>query len=494
MTELTVQPARVVVMVWDGMRPDLISAELTPNLYALTQQGSAYRRATGVLPSVTRPTTSSVSTGVSPATHGITANLLVGPPNDRAPLDTGDHLALERLRAVNNGRILPVQTLAEAVVAAGKRIVLMGSGSTGQLALLDPEGVATRIHVEFTDPPAVADTLAARFGPAPTKAIPVNAANDWLNRVFTDYVLPELQPDIVIMWQCEPDASQHAQGLGSAAAIAAIQGNDQRLGQAVAAIEASGVPTTLIVASDHGHTTVNGMIATEEALTLGGFGEALASGQLHVGEQSIVIEAGPDAAALSALVGDWLVAQPWIAAVVSWGDSPPPAGALTPQALYGEQCCPHWPHRPTFTFSYAWTDVENEHGVPGTAYTRYAERLADLTQLQGPVVGLNRLTSTHGTLSPRDQNTVLVLSGVGIRQGTPDLPAGVLDIAPTTLALLGLPPLPAAEGRILSEALCDGPDPETVGVTTDEIAQLAQGPLLRHRVGKAVYLDSGVGC
>ncbi|MFN8538816.1 MAG: hypothetical protein U0232_15240 [Thermomicrobiales bacterium] len=66
--------------------------------------------------------------------------------------------------------------------------------------------------------------------------------------------------------------------------------------------------------------------------------------------------------------------------------------------------------------------------------------MADFARLQGPIVGLNRLTATHGTISPRDQRTVLVLSGEGIRPGTPDHPAAVIDIAPTILALLGLPP------------------------------------------------------
>src|SRR3954468_19869881 len=124
---------RVIVLVWDGMRPDYVTQELTPNLCALATSGSRYRRATGIFPSVTRPTTSSVSTGTYPATHGVIGNLFVGPPGDRAPLDTGERTALERLRAVNGGRMLPVQTLAESVAAAGKRFVAMGSGSNGQV-------------------------------------------------------------------------------------------------------------------------------------------------------------------------------------------------------------------------------------------------------------------------------------------------------------------------------------------------------------------------
>ncbi|HEY8600628.1 MAG TPA: alkaline phosphatase family protein, partial [Thermomicrobiales bacterium] len=100
------QTRRVIVLVWDGMRPDFVTEANTPNLCAFARGGSRYRRATGVFPSVTRPTTSSVSTGAYPATHGVIGNLFIGPPGDRLPLDTADRVALDRLRAVNDGRIL----------------------------------------------------------------------------------------------------------------------------------------------------------------------------------------------------------------------------------------------------------------------------------------------------------------------------------------------------------------------------------------------------
>src|SRR3712207_405892 len=150
---------RVILVVWDGMRPDYATEDLTPNLCALARAGARYRRAVGVFPSVTRPTTSSVSTGAYPLAHGVLSNIFVGPPGDRGLIDTGDRESLERLRAVNGGRMLPLPTLAEAVAAAGKRIVVMGSGSNGQVVLLDPERVGTTIHVGFTRPESLMATL-----------------------------------------------------------------------------------------------------------------------------------------------------------------------------------------------------------------------------------------------------------------------------------------------------------------------------------------------
>ena len=95
----------------------------------------------------------------------------------------------------------------------------MGSGTTGQLTLLDPERTATTIHTSFTWPEPLMASLSDRFGPPPAKVIPVLAAHDWLTDVLTGYVLPEMEPDVVLMWLCEPDASQHARGLGSPEAL-----------------------------------------------------------------------------------------------------------------------------------------------------------------------------------------------------------------------------------------------------------------------------------
>lgn len=53
---------------------------------------------------------------------------------------------------------------------------------------------------------------------------------------------------------------------------------------------------------------------------------------------------------------------------------------------------------------------------------------------------------------------VLVMSGPGIRAGTPPVTASLLDIAPTALALLGLPAARDFDGRVLAESIeCAAP-------------------------------------
>ena len=73
----------------------------------------------------------------------------------------------------------------------------------------------------------------------------------------------------------------------------------------------------------------------------------------------------------------------------------------------------------------------------------------------GPVTGV---ASEHGSFSPWDVHNTLLAWGPDIKRGAvSDVPAGNADIAPTVLALAGIPatgePL---DGRVLSEALATG--------------------------------------
>ncbi len=251
------------------------------------------------------------------------------------------------------------------------------------------------------------------------------------------------------------------------------------------------MPTTVIVASDHGHSTVTGMVRADRALQSAGFGAALADGTIHLADSMIVIEPGPSAALLRDDIGAWLHDQPWIGTFVNWSSDLTGDSLITPATLWNGRDPSALPYAPTFTYSHAWTDATNEHGIAGSSLAGYSASLADLERLQGPIVGLNRLTSTHGTLSPRDQRTVLFVGGNGIRPGVLDCPAGVVDIAPTILALLGLPPLPDADGRALTEAFADGPPPASVAVRTEEPIIVPSGTIRRHWVGKTAYLETG---
>lgn len=64
---------RVVVVVFDGLRPDLVTAETTPHLDRFRAKGASFD-GRSVFPSMTRVCTSSIAAGAPPAVHGIVGN------------------------------------------------------------------------------------------------------------------------------------------------------------------------------------------------------------------------------------------------------------------------------------------------------------------------------------------------------------------------------------------------------------------------------------
>src|SRR5277367_1233002 len=64
----------VVVIVWDGMRPDFVSQKTTPNLWKLAQGGVFFERHHPVYPSSTEVNGTVMATGVYPERNGLMAN------------------------------------------------------------------------------------------------------------------------------------------------------------------------------------------------------------------------------------------------------------------------------------------------------------------------------------------------------------------------------------------------------------------------------------
>ena len=79
-------PTKTLVVLFDGLRPDYITPEAMPNLYAFSKAGCYGLQQHSVFPTVTRVNASSYSTGSYPQTHGLMGNTVffpeVNPPVD----------------------------------------------------------------------------------------------------------------------------------------------------------------------------------------------------------------------------------------------------------------------------------------------------------------------------------------------------------------------------------------------------------------------------
>src|SRR6516162_2833573 len=63
-----------LVLVLDGLRPDSITPEETPNLWRLRQEGVDFPNSHSVFPTVTRVNATAIATGAYPARNGIVGN------------------------------------------------------------------------------------------------------------------------------------------------------------------------------------------------------------------------------------------------------------------------------------------------------------------------------------------------------------------------------------------------------------------------------------
>lgn len=116
---------------------------------------------------------------------------------------------------------------------------------------------------------------------------------------------------------------------------------------------------------------------------------------------------------------------------------------------------------------HAWTREEllaasrhaGRHGIPpGVLLSFHAERSGSVLYEVSPyfLVDDDALGSNHGSRWLYDAQVPLLWMGPGIRRGTYPLSVTPADIAPTIATLLGIPPGPRTEGRVIQEIVGPG--------------------------------------
>jgi Type I phosphodiesterase / nucleotide pyrophosphatase len=333
---------RVIVFIWDGLRPDSIDPELTPKLAGLRDEaGVDFRNHHAVYPTLTMMNAAAIATGARSGAHGFYGNSVYSPGavardafgnevNFQRPVFTEDYGVLSGLdafaRSRDAGGLLRVPTLFETAQAAGLRTAVVGKSGPAFMQDYRQDGVSGVILDEhMVWPRSFGLALQAAGLPLPLNTVlrsypegPLELAadngdptagnppglvtladgitpdpraggrsshkrkNEYLMRVFLEYVLPELDPALSLIWLRDPDSSQHTYGPGSSAALDALRNQDHLLGLLLDTLDALGRTdvTDLLIASDHGHSTVGSdpLLFPARALT------GAADGQARVGE------------------------------------------------------------------------------------------------------------------------------------------------------------------------------------------------------------------
>lgn len=440
---------RVVIAVFDGLRPDLVTPELTPNILRLVARGTWFRQARSVFPSVTRVATSSIAAGAPPIVHGIVGNAFY----HRAAIadrmfDTSDAALIRRAEAHHDGRLLAADTFGDVLARAGKRLAVVHTGSAGSAHFINPRARANG-HWTFsmhgagaTQTPEAVVQATARLGPLPERELPRLQEVAYGGRVMTELVLPELQPEVALIWFNEPDTTFHYRGLGSPEATAGLREADRAFGAILDWVEAQpdSERIAVLAASDHGQISTGSIESMFETARQAGFDLSAAkliedAALVATGGISGEIRlAGGDPAEI-ARIADWLMRQPAVGHLFSRdrngieGEVP---GTLS-LALTGTG---HAERQPELMFILKSSLAADRYGLPG---------LGAMTPGDVPLGG-----GMHGGINPHELNTVLILGGAEAGTVSQE-PAGIIDIGPTVLGLLGLAPAASMVGRNLAQ-------------------------------------------
>lgn len=442
-----------VLVVWDGMRPDFVSAELTPTLHALREGGVWFANHHSVYPTSTEVNGTVLATGAFPQRNGITANKEYRPEIEPLKqIGTESLAAVRRADALTGGKYLRVPTVAEMIQAAGGRTAVVGAKPVALLhdRLTRPASSVNPVwFVNGCLPEGLFGSLTNRFGSFPKAASPNTARDTWATRCLIEAFWEKEMPRYSVLWLSEPDYSQHHHGPGSSNAVAAIRNCDQRLATVLNELDRRGIrsETDVFVVSDHGFSTIgenNDVAATLRAANI----NTRATWEKSP-EQDDVVSVGNGGSVLLYVTGKSPVLIDKIVTVLQ--ERPATGVIFTRTGLPGTfplaEVMLDSPTAPDVMVASSWkvsvpTDGHLHVDIFNDGYTDY--------QSGGGM---------HVSLSPTDLHNTAVAAGPDFRRGvTSPLPSGNVDIVPTLLWLMDIKPPEPLDGRVLSEALLgDGP-------------------------------------
>ncbi len=489
------QDRHVVIVVWDGMRPDFVSAETTPILWKLGEGGVTFRNHHAVYLTATHVNGTAIETGMYPGHSGLIANY-----DYRPDIETTKFISTEQTRVINkgdaisSGHYLNVPTLAEMVRAAGGHTAVVAAKTVGLLLDRQPDRDAGKLGETIwageARPPDFLSAITRDEGDFPGFPIYSSAQRDrWTTSALTNDLWSGELPAFSILWLGEPDLTQHETAPGSPAAVAAVKSSDANLGRVLAALDAKGArsSTDVLVVSDHGFSTIARANDVQKYLKATGL-KAVADLDLEIG-QSVqpgeILLVGNGGSVLFYVIGhDHAITRKLIealqqsdfAGVIFSKDGGSGTFAFS-QALIDSS------KGPDVVMAFRWTQEKNEFGATGLINSDWNRKARK---------------GTHASLSPSDVHNTLVAAGPDFRRGEiDDLPTGNVDIAPTVLRLLKIKPAQPMDGRVLEEALIGGEAPKAASETLQASQEMAKGKwaqwLRRSRVGDTIYLDEGNG-
>lgn len=312
----------VLLISIDGLRPgDVLEADkrglALPNLRRFLKDGAHASGVTGVLPTLTYPSHTTLMTGVSPGKHGIVANNSFDPMqiNQGGWYWYAQDVKVPMLwdaaakAGLSTGNIhWPVSVAAKSITWNLPQIWRTGHPDDAQLL----DALAT---------PGLKAELEQAVGHAYAMGIDESLSGDQNRGRFATALIAAHQPDFLTVYLTALDHEQHGSGPDTPAAKAVLEKIDAIVGDLVAAERKAHPDALIALVSDHGfeatHTGLNLFRPFIDAglITLGPDGKVAAWQAMPWigGGSAAIMLARPDDKALAAKVKallDRLAANP----------------------------------------------------------------------------------------------------------------------------------------------------------------------------------------
>lgn len=417
----------VVLISIDGLKPDyVLDADRhglkIPNLRRLVAEGAHAFGVTGVLPTVTYPSHTTMVTGAAPAKHGVIAN---------SPLDPfGKNLNGWYWYAED----IKVPTLWDACAKARLTTtsvdwpVTVGANITFNVVQYwRAENAEDRKLIRALSTPGLFAEAESVLGPY-TDGNDYSIAGDVRRAAFNVYLLEKKKPRFHLSYFGSLDEEEHRSGPYSAQTFAVLEKLDGVIGQLRAGAEKIGGGRAIIcIVSDHGFKLTDKEVNVNSALREAGLIELTDQGRVKSwrafawyggGSAGIMLRDESDNEARK-IAGDVLnrLANDAASGVAKVADR---------------------------------SAARSMGGFPDAVFVvtlKAGFRLG--SKLQGPVTAAVRPGGTHGYAPDvTEMNSSFFIAGPGIARGRMLGQIDMRDIAPTLAALLRVP-LPSAEGRTL---------------------------------------------
>jgi predicted AlkP superfamily pyrophosphatase or phosphodiesterase len=505
-----------LMMVWDGLRPDLVDARETPNLFALQHEGVSFANHHAAFPTITMVNAAVLATGAEPGRAGILDDSMYFLPalgsnaakwgallNSPLGLENSNHLAALNGSSGFDGYLLEVEGVAEQIIREGGYVAIVGK--QGPTFLFDDKA-DRRTHSsnylfvadDLAQPQSFA-TIAATKPPMDLRDLnSIGARDQWFARLVISRALEAARatshagrPALIVFWQHNPDLVQHIAGLGSQPALDALRQGDSTLVAIREAIRKLGIDrrTDLMVVSDHGFATIRMSVSLTDLLVSAGIKKSSSSTDIVVARNggNDLVYLSPAAypseeaeRATLARIVDFAEAQDWCGPIFSKKAAPQNSATNRENRLgwipgtFAQQLLGLYNSRrsPDLIISFREISELDNRALTGPTNPAFnvgssgqmARKNASLPLIRpisGVVYSDSRSLSTgqgmHGAAGVRELHNFCAAVGPDFRRHFVDsAPTGNADVAPSIRKIFNLGTPAGASGRILQEALSRG--------------------------------------